>query len=100
MDRLTNAEGEVRIAIVGKYTQLEDAYKSISEALTHGGIAHNVKVRLDWVDSEVFERGADGGERRQKSDGESPSHVSHPSGIEIVVSAAGEGPCACAARLP
>jgi CTP synthase (UTP-ammonia lyase) len=44
MDRLHNAEGEVRVAIVGKYTQLEDAYKSIAEALTHGGMANRVRV--------------------------------------------------------
>jgi CTP synthase len=44
-DRIHNAEGEVRVAIVGKYTQLEDAYKSIAEALTHGGMANRVKVR-------------------------------------------------------
>jgi CTP synthase len=56
MDRLENAEGEVRIAVVGKYTRLEDAYKSIAEALTHGGMAHRVRVRADWVDSEIFER--------------------------------------------
>jgi len=56
MDRLTRAEGEVRVAVVGKYTQLGDAYKSIAEALTHGGMAHRVRVRADWVDSEIFER--------------------------------------------
>jgi CTP synthase len=56
IDRLTHAEGEVRVAVVGKYTQLEDAYKSIAEALTHGGIANRVKVRAEWVDSEIFER--------------------------------------------
>jgi len=55
MDRLENAEGEVRIAVVGKYTQLEDAYKSIAEALTHGGMANRVKVRAEWVDAERFE---------------------------------------------
>ncbi|WP_417589624.1 CTP synthase [Pararhodobacter oceanensis] len=56
MDRLTHAnEGEVRIAIIGKYTQLEDAYKSIAEALTHGGMANRVKVKIEWLDSEVFE---------------------------------------------
>jgi CTP synthase len=55
-DRIHNAEGEVRIAIVGKYTQLEDAYKSIAEALTHGGMANRVKVRADWIDAEIFER--------------------------------------------
>ncbi len=55
-DRIHNPEGEVRVAIVGKYTQLEDAYKSIAEALTHGGMANRVKVRVDWVDAELFER--------------------------------------------
>jgi CTP synthase len=49
-------EGEVRIAVVGKYTNLLDAYKSLAEALAHGGIANRVKVCLDWVDSEVFEQ--------------------------------------------
>jgi CTP synthase len=53
-----NPEGEVTIAIVGKYTGLKDAYKSLIEALTHGGIANRVKVNLDWVESEIFE-GAD-----------------------------------------
>ncbi len=56
MDRMTHAEGEVRVAVVGKYTQLEDAYKSIAEALTHGGMANRVRVRAEWVDSETFER--------------------------------------------
>ena len=56
VDRIKNPEGEVRVAIVGKYTQLEDAYKSIAEALTHGGIANRVKVRAEWIDSERFER--------------------------------------------
>ena len=54
--RFHNPEGEVNIAIVGKYTGLKDAYKSLSEALTHGGIANKVKVNLQWIDSEVFER--------------------------------------------
>ena len=56
MDRLTHPEGEVRIAIVGKYVQLEDAYKSIKEALVHGGIANRVRVRVEWIDAEIFER--------------------------------------------
>ena len=56
VDRIENPEGEGRIGIVGKYTQLEDAYKSIAEALTHGGIANRVKVRAQWLDSELFER--------------------------------------------
>lgn len=55
-DRVNNPEGEVRVAIVGKYTQLEDAYKSIVEALTHGGMANRVKVKIEWVDAELFDR--------------------------------------------
>ncbi|EAR52488.1 CTP synthetase [Oceanicola granulosus HTCC2516] len=55
-DRINNPEGEVNVAIVGKYVQLEDAYKSIKEALTHGGMANRVKVKVEWVDSELFER--------------------------------------------
>jgi CTP synthase len=50
-------EGEVTIAVVGKYTNLLDAYKSLAEALAHGGIAHKVRVNLDWVDSQIFEGG-------------------------------------------
>jgi CTP synthase len=56
MDRISHPEGEVRVAIVGKYTQLEDAYKSIAEALTHGGIANRVKVRAEWINAELFEK--------------------------------------------
>ena len=56
VNKVKNPEGEVRIAVVGKYMQVKDSYKSLSEALTHGGIANNVKVHLDWIDSEVFER--------------------------------------------
>ncbi|MBV7397080.1 CTP synthase [Mameliella sediminis] len=54
-DRIHNPEGEVTVAIVGKYVQLEDAYKSIAEALTHGGMANRVKVNVEWVDAETFE---------------------------------------------
>ena len=53
---IASPEGEVTIAIVGKYTGLKDAYKSLNEALFHGGIANRVKVRLEWIESEVFER--------------------------------------------
>ncbi len=56
VDRVTNPEGEVRIAVVGKYMQVKDSYKSLSEALTHGGLANNVRVKMDWIDSEIFER--------------------------------------------
>jgi CTP synthase len=54
--RVTQPEGEVNIAVVGKYTGLLDAYKSLGEALVHGGIANKVKVKLDWIESEVFEK--------------------------------------------
>jgi len=55
MDRIHNPEGEVTIAIVGKYTGLKDAYKSLTEALTHGGIANRIHVKIDWIESEIFE---------------------------------------------
>ena len=55
-DRVKNPEGEVTIAVVGKYTGLKDAYKSLIEALNHGGIANRVKVNLAWIESETFER--------------------------------------------
>ncbi|MGF1550874.1 MAG: CTP synthase [Paracoccaceae bacterium] len=56
VEAIHNPDGEVRVAVVGKYTALEDAYKSIAEALTHGGIANRVKVHAQWLDAEVFER--------------------------------------------
>src|SRR6185312_6853213 len=56
VDHVHNPEGEVHIAIVGKYMQVKDSYKSLSEALTHGGFANNVRVRMDWIDAEIFER--------------------------------------------
>jgi CTP synthase len=56
VQRLRRPEGEVKIAVVGKYTHLQDSYKSLGEALAHGGIANNVRVDLDWIDSEVFEK--------------------------------------------
>jgi CTP synthase len=54
-DRLHNPEGEVNIAVVGKYVGLQDAYKSLNEALVHGGIANRVKVNTHWIDAELFE---------------------------------------------
>ena len=54
-ERVLRPEGEVAIAVVGKYTVLPDAYKSLTEALTHGGIANNVKVNIKWIESEIFE---------------------------------------------
>jgi CTP synthase len=56
VDRVRNPEGEVTIAVVGKYTSLIDSYKSLAEALVHGGIANSVRVKLTWLDSEIFER--------------------------------------------
>ncbi len=55
-EHIHTPEGEVTIAVVGKYTGMKDAYKSLMEALTHGGIANRVKVNLDWIESEVFEK--------------------------------------------
>ncbi len=59
VSRIYKPEGRVTIAIVGKYTHLPDSYKSLAEAMTHGGIANNVEVELDWIDSEVFEAEAE-----------------------------------------
>jgi CTP synthase len=56
VERTVRPEGEVTIAVAGKYTGLPDAYKSLSEALAHGGIANNVRVNLRWIESEVFEK--------------------------------------------
>ena len=55
MDRLQHPEGEVTIGVVGKYMGLKDAYKSLTEALVHGGIANRVKVNIRWIEGEVFE---------------------------------------------
>ncbi len=55
MTRIRQPESEVKIAVVGKYTHFLDSYKSLSEALVHGGIHNNVKVNLDWIESEIFE---------------------------------------------
>jgi CTP synthase len=54
VDRLDNFEGEVTIGVVGKYVGLPDAYKSLTEALVHGGLANRVKVRINWLDAELF----------------------------------------------
>ncbi len=55
LDRLLNPEGEVTIGVVGKYVGLQDAYKSLTEALVHGGLANRVKVNISWLDAELFE---------------------------------------------
>ena len=56
VDRLHHPEGEVNVAVVGKYVGLPDAYKSLNEALVHGGMANRVKVNIEWIDAEVFEK--------------------------------------------
>jgi CTP synthase len=55
-ESIAEPDGEVTVAIVGKYTGLKDAYKSLIEALMHGGIAHKVKVNLSWIESQIFEQ--------------------------------------------
>ena len=55
IDRLINPEGEVTIGVVGKYVGLPDAYKILTEALVHGGLANRVKVNIRWLDAELFE---------------------------------------------
>ena len=55
-ERIRNPEGNVTIAVVGKYTGLKDAYKSLIEALQHGGIANRTRVKIDWIESEIFEK--------------------------------------------
>jgi CTP synthase len=69
-------EGEVKIAVVGKYTKLLDSYKSLAEALAHGGIANRVNIDLDWVDSEIFEQ---------------PNTVQRLEGVDGILVAAGFG---------
>ena len=59
VDRYFHPEGEVTIGVVGKYVGLPDAYKSLNEALVHGGMAHRVKVNIRWIDAELFERDDD-----------------------------------------
>jgi CTP synthase len=56
VDRVFNPEGEVTVGVVGKYVGLPDAYKSLNEALVHGGIANKVKVNIRWIDAELFEQ--------------------------------------------
>ena len=76
VERIRNPEGEVAIAVVGKYTTVLDSYKSLAEALEHGGIANRVRVRLEWIDSEIFE---------------SEDAVHHLSGVEGILVPGGFG---------
>ena len=67
-------EGEITIAIVGKYTSLQDSYKSLGEAITHGGIANRLKINVEWIDSELFET---------ENDELLSYHLGHVSGVLI-----------------
>jgi CTP synthase len=69
VDRLHNPQGEVRIAVVGKYVQLEDAYKSLREALLHGGLAHQHKTVLEWIEAEEIKSTEEAAERLRGYDG-------------------------------
>lgn len=73
VDRYQNPEGEVTIGVVGKYVGLQDAYKSLNEALAHGGMANRVKVRVKWLDAELFE----------KDDAEIAAHLEPMHGILV-----------------
>jgi len=68
-DRLHHPEGQITIAIIGKYTGLKDAYKSLNEALTHGGIANKVQVNINWVNAEDLENQADISQYLESADG-------------------------------
>jgi CTP synthase len=71
IETIRNPEGKVTIAVVGKYTGMKDAYKSLIEALHHGGFANRVQVELDWIESEIFEK-------------EDPApHLEHVNGIMV-----------------
>jgi len=69
VDRLHNPQGEVRIAVVGKYVQLEDAYKSLREALLHGGLAHQQKTVLEWIEAGEIHSAEEAAERLHGYDG-------------------------------
>ncbi len=70
---ILHPKGEITIAVVGKYMKLRDSYKSLAEALTHGGIANDVRVRLEWIDAELFEL----------ADEDAKRHLSHVHGILV-----------------
>ena len=72
IDRLFNPEGEVTIGVVGKYVGLQDAYKSLTEALVHGGLANRVKVHIQWLDAELFEHPEARDRRRARADARHP----------------------------
>ncbi len=69
LDRIRNPQGEVRIAVVGKYVQLEDAYKSLREALVHGGLAHKQRTVIEWVEAEEIDSLETAAARLRHADG-------------------------------
>jgi CTP synthase len=69
LERIHNPEGDVRIAVVGKYVQLEDAYKSLREALVHGGVAHKLRTVLEWVEAEEIDSLESAAQHLQHVDG-------------------------------
>jgi CTP synthase len=69
LDRIRNPEGEVHIAVVGKYVQLEDAYKSLRESLMHGGLAHKQRTVIEWVEAEEIDSPATAAARLGHADG-------------------------------
>ncbi|MEL6365487.1 MAG: CTP synthase [Pseudomonadota bacterium] len=68
-ETILKPDGEVTIGVVGKYTGMKDAYKSLTEALIHGGVANKIRVRIDWIDSELFEREEEAVARLEDVDG-------------------------------
>jgi CTP synthase len=69
IERLEHPEGEIRIGVVGKYVQLEDAYKSLREALVHGGLAHRLRVIIEWVEAEEIDSPSTAEQRLRHVDG-------------------------------
>jgi CTP synthase len=69
LERMRNPEGEVRIGVVGKYVQLGDAYKSLGEALMHGGLAHNLRTVVEWIEAEEIDSPATAAKRLTHVDG-------------------------------
>ena len=69
LSRFHNPEAEVRIGVVGKYVQLEDAYKSLREALVHGGVAHNLRTVLEWIEAEEIDSVETAAQRLAHCDG-------------------------------
>jgi CTP synthase len=69
LDRIRNPEGDVHIAVVGKYVQLEDAYKSLRESLMHGGLAHKQRTVIEWVEAEEIDSPAAAVARLDHADG-------------------------------